>query len=258
MNYTTNTKQITTLLNLFFVTDAQKVNREDFAAVEILESVTHHANKISGDYEIDSLIEDMNLRRISFVLLGHELFIAKYYKLYRQKGYNSFAAFCEQELSFKAWQADNIIRASQANTVLITEGGFSSSKIPQNVNQAAALSVLPDEEKIAFWSNMLDKYRQSEITEKLIQKEIYFEYGYGSPPKVESPTELIEITQETYYFLICVMKMVLYVDDTKPIAAFLNKLHKCFETSGKPLTQKNLLKALISTSRIYPARINTE
>ena len=125
-----------------------------------------------GKYQqLEHITNNIKYCRLSYIKLGILLYQAKYYQLYKKK-YQSFRSYCEQELHYQVWRANQIIDSAGVAIKLI-KCGFNI--IPQNETQARILSRLTQEELIEKWQEVLNIYKPHKITANRIEKIVFGE-----------------------------------------------------------------------------------
>ena len=125
-----------------------------------------------GKYnKLEQVTNSIKYCRLSYIKLGVLLYQAKYYKLYKKKHQN-FKSYCEKELHYRVWRANQVIESSKVAIKLIKAG---YSIIPQNETQARLLTKLNDGELTAKWQLILDSYDPHKITANRIEKVVFGE-----------------------------------------------------------------------------------
>lgn len=128
----------------------------------------------SGKFQsLEQISNNIKYSRLSYIKLGILLYQSKYYKLYKTK-YRTFKAYCEQELHYRVWRANQIIQAAEV-AIKLVKYGFKI--IPQNETQARILTKLNQEQLFAKWQEVLDIYQPHEITANRIEKIVFGEFN---------------------------------------------------------------------------------
>ncbi len=123
-----------------------------------------------GKYQqLDPITENIKYSRLNYIKLGILLYQAKYYKLYKKKHQN-FKSYCEKEIYYRVWRANQVIQSAQV-AIKLVKYGFNI--IPQNETQARILIKLNSEELIKKWQAVLNKYKPHQITANRIERIVF-------------------------------------------------------------------------------------
>ena len=125
-----------------------------------------------GKYQsLEQITNNIKYCRLSYIKSGILLYQTKYYKLYK-KGYQSFKSYCEREIQYRVWRANQVIESAEVAVKLIKYG---FEVIPQNESQARILTKLNNEQLIQKWTEVIDNYKPHEITSNRIEKIVFGE-----------------------------------------------------------------------------------
>jgi hypothetical protein len=119
---------------------------------------------VYGDFDLNTISEDIKLFNLSYVKIGLLAFKVKTKKLYKHVCFN-FKDYCEQHLNSTVWQINRVINASKVVMELI---GAGFTLLPKNEAQARPLTNLDTDTLISTWSTITTCYSPQNITAKVI------------------------------------------------------------------------------------------
>lgn len=132
------------------------------------------------DYDLNSLVDDIKVCRMSFVRMGLIFFKVKYLKLYKSE-YSNFKEFCEQRCEISAWQVNRIIEAARVVYDLISFGF--TEILPTCEAQCRMLVKLGKEELMEVWGKIIEELRGHEITANKIEDFVREYFNLPKKPK---------------------------------------------------------------------------
>lgn len=144
---------------------------------------------VYGDFDINTISEDIKLLNLSYVKIGLLAFKVKTKKLYKHISF-SFKEYCEKYLGSTVWQINRVISASRVVMELI---GAGFTILPKNEAQARPLTTLDSDTLITTWSTITTFYSPQHITAKVITNLIKPDTITNTPLKVS--TELYKHIQ---------------------------------------------------------------
>ncbi len=126
----------------------------------------YYLNEDGKFSQLKQINNSIKYLRLSYIKIGLQLYQVKYYKLYRGL-YLSFKHYCEQELKYQVWRANQLIESARVAIELIVLG---FKIIPVNESQARYLIKLNAEQLKEKWLEILSLYPPHKITAKRIEK----------------------------------------------------------------------------------------
>jgi hypothetical protein len=126
----------------------------------------YYLNEEGKFSQLKQITNSIKYLRLSYIKIGVQLYQVKYYKLYRGV-YLSFKHYCEQELKYQVWRANQLIESARVGIELIFLG---FKIIPVNESQARYLIKLNSEQLKEKWLEILSLYPPHKITAQKIEK----------------------------------------------------------------------------------------
>ena len=130
-----------------------------------------------------------------FIREGQLLFFIFDNFMYKEKGYKSFTTYCREVHGLQYWQVEQKVNASRIASHLLS---VEFKVIPKNIHQCKSLmylenpNVVHSREESAYeriekvWKIVTDRYKEAQITGKIIEQIIKIEYPEFIPQRLKA------------------------------------------------------------------------